>query len=83
MFRHNRCIKNCLEKKTILLRLSLLYPNLKQKFYESVSIFVLSGTLSLYNDVKEHLSFKNGQDLYTNLHFFFYKIYTFEEIYLI
>lgn len=51
--------------------LCLFNINLKQKFYESVSIFVLSGTLSLYNDVKEHLSFKNEQDLYTNLHFFF------------
>lgn len=45
-------------------------PKFEAEFYESVSIFVLRGTLHLYNDVKEHLSFKNEQDLYTNLHFF-------------
>lgn len=45
-------------------------PKFEVEFYETVSIFVLSGTLNLYNDVKEHLSFKNEQDLYTNLHFF-------------
>lgn len=65
-------------KKDYFVTLVSAVPKFEAEIYEVFPIFVLSGTLSLYNDVKEHLSFKNGQDLYTNLHFFlqtyFYKV---------
>lgn len=81
MFRHNRCIKNCLEKDYFVTLVSAV-PKFEAEILWKCFHFCPKWYLKFIM-LKSTYPLKMGKTLYTNLHFFFYKIYTFEEIYLI